>query len=121
MGCIEALKQALLKATYIQYVHNGASLTAINKTFERLGIVEQMKAKTVDGTAAMNLAPGQTALDITLASEILPYKDLLFLGPLPAEVQVPAIMSVGVSANASDPKAARDLIKFLQGPRSSHH
>jgi len=116
ISTLDALKRALLRATYIRYVPNGASLAVIKETFRRLGIVEEMKAKTVSGTAPTTLAPGETELNITLASEILPNRDLVFLGVLPAEVQVPAVMSVGISAKASDPKAANALIKFLQGP-----
>ena len=38
------------------------------------------------------------------------------LGPLPAEVQVPTILSVGIGTSAGNVKAAKALIQFLQGP-----
>jgi ABC-type molybdate transport system substrate-binding protein len=91
-------------------------LPAINKAFERLGIVEELKAKNVDGRSRTALAPGEAELNISFASEILSKKDLVFLGLLPAEVQVPAIMSAGVCADASDAKSAEALIQFPRGP-----
>jgi len=116
VSTLDALKHTLLQAKSIRYVANGASATAVHKAFVRLGIVEEMKAKTATGAALTPLGPGETELTITLASEILPVKEQTYLGPLPAEVQIPAILSVGVGAHTRDVPGAKALIQFLQGP-----
>jgi len=116
VSTMEGLKQALLRAKSIHYTPNGASVPVLHKTFELLGINEEMNAKTYFGPNVTKLGPGETELTITVASEILPDKNLVYLGPLPPEVQVPTILSVGIGSSAGNVKAAKALIRFLQVP-----
>ncbi len=107
---MEGLKQALLRAKSIHYTPNGASVPVLHKAFELLGIDAEMNAKTSFGPDVAKLEPGETELTITVASEILPDKNQVYLGPLPSEVQVPTILSVGIATGAGNVKAAKALI-----------
>jgi ABC-type molybdate transport system substrate-binding protein len=62
------------------------------------------------------LGPGQYELNLYPLSEIIPNKTLKNLGPVIAELQVPAIVAAAIGNHANDQKAALALIRFLQGP-----
>jgi molybdate transport system substrate-binding protein len=110
-----AFKLALVEAKAVRFASN-AALPAIDKAFADLNIVEAMKAKANPGPPGAPLAPGEYELTLNLASELLALPPgTTYLGPFPAPVQVPAIMSAGVGA-AGDPDAARRLVDFLTGP-----
>jgi molybdate transport system substrate-binding protein len=117
ISTLDSLKKALLSPNVksIRYAGNGASLPAINKMVETLGIAAEFKAKAITQGPAVMLGPGEIEFNINLLSEILPNKNLQNLGVLPKEVNVPAVMAAGISANPVDPKAAKDLMKFFQG------
>ncbi len=117
-----ALRKALLNAKGIRYAYIGASRPTVDKMIAGLGIAKDIEAKTImDGPGApgprreVTLGPGEYELIINLASEVLPLKTQVYLGDIPKEFQVPAVMSLGIGA-AGDAKSARALIKFLQGP-----
>ena len=116
----EALKRALLNAKSVTYAQDGASRVFIEKTFERLGIAENMKPRIAltQGSALglANVAAGQGDLAMTLISEILPVDGVELLGPLPADLQNYLTMAGGVSVNAKNADAGSALIKFLTGP-----
>jgi molybdate transport system substrate-binding protein len=116
----EAIKRAMLGAKAIAYGSVGASTPYITKMFDTLGIADTMKAKTLlfdtsDGTNGA-VADGKADFGITLVSEILPVKSLELLGPFPDAFQGYVRFSAAVSANAKNPEAANELIKFLAGP-----
>ena len=62
------------------------------------------------------LAAGEYEIDIYPLSEIIPNKKVKNLGAVTPGLQVPVIIEATVGKNAADPKAARALIRFLQGP-----
>jgi len=119
----DALKRALLGAKAIAYGPSGASFPYITRMLDALGIADTMKAKTLffdtsDGTNGA-VADGKADFGITLVSEILPVKGIELLGPFPDEFQGYVRFSAAVSANAKNPEAANELIKFLAGPEAS--
>jgi molybdate transport system substrate-binding protein len=112
-----ALKRALESAASITYAQDGASRPYIDKMLERLGLVEETKAKIVltqgSGPAMENVASGRTALVMTLMSELMPVHGIDIAGPLPAELQRYVGFSAGASVKPSQPEAAKALIAFL--------
>jgi molybdate transport system substrate-binding protein len=62
---------------------------------------------------AAAVARGEAEIGFQQISELLPVKGIDFVGPLPAEIQEITIFAAGVPANASEPDAARALIRFL--------
>ena len=113
----DALKKALLNTKAVSYAQDGASRTAIEKMFERMGIADKMKAKTVmelgSVRAAGRVAAGDADFVMTLVSEILPIKGVELLGALPAEYQGYVSFSAGVAAKAANAEGAKALVRFL--------
>ncbi len=114
-----AVKQALLDAKSVAY-STGPSGVFLEKLFEKLGIADAMKAKSVQtkpGTrVAEYLARGEAELGFQQVSELINEKGIDFLGPLPADIQNITIFSSGVHTKASEPAAAKALQKFLTAP-----
>jgi molybdate transport system substrate-binding protein len=108
-----ALKQTLLNAKSIRLPANGASFPPTMKMLEGLGVAQTIKGK-VNIPGDVQLASGEYELNITLASEILPLKNLVYLGYIPKEFNVRTVMAAGIGS-AGDQRAAKALIKFLQG------
>jgi molybdate transport system substrate-binding protein len=110
-----ALKAAMLKAKSIKYAPTGAALMTVKNVMSKLDIADKVHdSSTLREPVA--LAPGEYEINLYPLSEIIPNKKLKNLGPVIAELQVPAIIQVAIGKNANDIKAARALIKFLQGP-----
>ena len=109
-----AVKTAMLSAKSIRYSPTGAALMTVKKIFSTLEIADKIHdSSTV--RAEIPLAPGDYEINIYPLSEIIPNKTLKNLGAVIPQLQVPAIIEAAVGKNATDPKAARALIDFLQG------
>ena len=122
IGSVDAFKKALLAASSIAYIDpaaGGSSGIYVAGLLERLGIAAEMKGKSrliSGGAVAEHVARGEAELGIHQISEILPVKGITLVGPLPAEIQSYTIYAAGVSTNAKEADAARDLLKALTGP-----
>ena len=102
----------------------GLSGVVAGKAIERLGIVEQMKAKTtlVPGAQSPDLvAKGEVELGIAQASEIVPTAGTQLVGPLPGELGSLTRFSGGIGAESASVNAAKALIDFLAGPEAVPH
>jgi molybdate transport system substrate-binding protein len=123
IGTPEAMKQALLKAKSIAYAKDGASRPTVEKMFDRLGIATELKPKLVlttgSGPAMEAVASGQTAVVLTLISELMPVHGIDIVGPLPADLQ--DYVSFGAAANSktANAEAARALIAQLKAPAAA--
>ena len=115
-----ALKKALLAAKSITYAENGASRKYLLEMFDKFGITEVMKAKTVaaQGSDASNarVANGSAQMILTLVSEILPARGVQLVGPLPNDVQHYVDFAIGTSKNSKNTAAGQALAKFLSSP-----
>ena len=88
------------------------------RAIERLGIAEQMKAKTmlVPGAQSPDLvAKGEVELGIAQASEIVPIAGAQLVGPLPGELGSMTQFSGGIGAEFASANASKALIDFLAG------
>lgn len=113
----DALKQMLLKAKSIAYTENGASRTYIDAMLQKMGIADQVKAKTMlepPGRAPELVGEGKAEIVMTLMSEILPVKGVQLAGPLPAEYQNYVVLAAGASAATRETAAVQALIGFLK-------
>jgi len=117
---MEALKKTLLGAKSIVYAQDGASKAYILAMFDRFGIADVMKAKTVleQGSVQSNarVAEGSAEMVLTLVSEILPAKGVDLVGPLPAEVQHYVDFAAGIGANSKNIDAGKKLTGFFSSP-----
>lgn len=118
----EALKRTLRDAKSITYPQDGASRAYIEKMFERMGIVADVKPRIVlaqgSGPATESVAAGKAVLVITLFSEIVPIHGVEILGPLPGEFHYDIHFAAAASAMAKNVEAAKALITFLAGPKA---
>jgi molybdate transport system substrate-binding protein len=113
----ESMKKTLMNVKSMTYAEDGASRTYVERMFQKMGIAEAMKAKTVleqgSGRATARVADGKTEMVLTLSSEILPVAGIELVGGLPKEYQEYVGFSAGVGAGAANKDAAETVIKFL--------
>jgi molybdate transport system substrate-binding protein len=115
-----ALKKTLLASKSVTYAENGASRKYILQMFDKFGIADAMKAKTIpeQGSERSNarVADGSAEMILTLVSEILPAPGVQLVGPLPNDVQHYVNFAVGTSKNSKNTDADKALTKFLSSP-----
>jgi len=124
IGTVEAFKRTLLAAKSIVYADpakGGLSGVVFARALERLGIADQMKAKTIlvpGAQAAEVVARGEAELGVAQASEIVPVKGAEFLGPPPGELASMTVFAAAVGTNSKSP-GAKALIEFLRGAQAA--
>jgi molybdate transport system substrate-binding protein len=111
------MKKRLLAAKTLTWTDGGASAPAVLAMFRALGIVEQMKPKSVlqktPGRPAESIAEGENELMFAPISEIQTVKGVEVLGKFPRQFQKPVIMTAGIAAHAKDAEGARKLLAYL--------
>jgi molybdate transport system substrate-binding protein len=120
VGSADALKRTLLAAKSVAY-STGPSGNYLVGLFERMGIAAEIKAKTklIQGEPVGDVvARGDAEIGFQQIPEILPVKGIIFLGPLPAEIQYTTVFSAGVHTAAKQADAARAWVKFLKSPEA---
>jgi molybdate transport system substrate-binding protein len=121
----DALKRTLLAAKSISYsdpAKGGVSGVYFAGVLDRLGIAEQIKAKTilVPGAQAPELvAKGEAELGVAQGSEIVPVAGVQLVGPLPGELASTTVFAAGVGAESKSAGAAKALIDFLTGTQAA--
>src|SRR5260221_4692365 len=110
-----AVKAAMLNAKSVKYAPTGAALMTVKKILSALDIGGKIHDSSTAQTE-VPLAAGEYEIDIYPLSEVIPNKKVKNLGAVIPQLQVPIIIEATVGKNAADPKAARALIRFLQGP-----
>jgi molybdate transport system substrate-binding protein len=122
IATVDDFKQALLSAESV--VYNQASTGIyLEKLFERLGIAEQLKPKTVrypDAAAVLDHIAKGNGAEIGLGATTVIIegvnKGLKFVGPLPPEIQNYTTYAAAVVNAGSASDAAREFVRFLTGP-----
>jgi molybdate transport system substrate-binding protein len=112
----DALKALLLSARAVAFTAEGQSRATIDAAFERLGIVEEMRARTLlkgPGEAPGMVASGEADLVLTLVSEMIGVPGLKLLGPLPPALQHYVTFTAARGAAATDPGPADRLLQAL--------
>ena len=112
----DTIRTAMLNAKSLRWADTGAALFTVNKILDTLKIRDAVKARHNMVPAPVPLGPGEYEINIYPLSEILPNKNLRNTGPVIRALQVPAVVTAAISANAPNAAAAKALVKFLQGP-----
>lgn len=118
-----ALKDALLAAPSLSY-STGPSGVYLAQLFEKMGIGELLKAKTVvppPGVPVGSLvAKGEVALGFQQLSELIHVEGIEVLGNLPAEVAYITTFSAGLGtqAHAASEQAAQRFLQFINSPQA---
>lgn len=122
ISSVEAFRRALLDAKSIAHTLNGVSGRYVPVLLERLGIAEQMKAKTVTregGYIGRVVVAGEAELAIQQIVELLAVPGIEVVGALPDEVQKVFETAAGIFAGSAQPKAAETLLRFLLEPAAA--
>jgi len=113
----DAFKKAMLAAPSITFVPASAGGAYVTKVFERLGISEEMKAKTRAQAAPAGIAPavakGEAELGVFL-NHVLAAPGVEFAGPFPGDLQQELVFTSAVAADTKEAEAARALIDYLR-------
>ncbi|MGZ5847528.1 MAG: substrate-binding domain-containing protein [Ramlibacter sp.] len=122
IGTVDAFRELLLRARGVAMVDPAAGGTSgvyLFRLYERLGIADPVRAKAVlvpGGFSAEKVVGGQAEVAVQQMSELLPVAGVAVVGPLPPEIQNYTVYAGAVSAGASQPAAARQLLDALQAP-----
>ena len=124
----EALKRALVAAKSVGHTAPaGGGVTAMHllKMFEKLGIANEVAAKTKlaaggpNGRVSVLVSSGEAEIGLQLVSELMSNPEVEVIGLLPVELQLFATISAGITAGAKQPDAAKALIRHLAAPEAT--
>jgi molybdate transport system substrate-binding protein len=111
------LKQTLLRAKSVTFLPESGNGAHILKVFERLGISEAMKAKTIPQTAPLQVAQavarGEAELGL-FVTNLLIVPGVELVGSFPDELQLYLVFAAAVGAEAKEAQGARDLVEDLR-------
>jgi molybdate transport system substrate-binding protein len=116
-----SLRKTLLAARSVAYSRIGASGIFFAGLIERLGIAPQINAKATitSGFTAERLITGEADLAVQQLSELKQVAGIEIVGPIPYELQTPAIFSAGRMASSKQPDRADALLRFLASPEAA--
>jgi len=121
-------KEALLAAKSLGMsnpVGGGQSGANLVKIFDKLGIADAMKAKSVYGPGGPAglignfLVRNEVEIGIQQLPELMAVPGIDIVGPLPPEIQSMTVFSAGLSTEAKNPDGGRALIAFLATPKAA--
>ena len=119
IGTRDALKRTLLDAKSITYLPASAAGAYVTSVFERLGVADAVKAKTVaqtsPGDIAKAVAKGDAELGLFLIN-VLIAQGVELAGPFPGELQNDLLFTAAVAADTKEADAAKSFIAFLRTP-----
>ena len=113
------LRTALLGARSVAYSRLGASGILFAKLIGRLGIASDINGRAViipQGFTAEKLVTGEADLAVQQISELKQIEGIDVVGPIPRELQKPAVFSAGRVAATNKPDEADRLLRFLASP-----
>ncbi|WP_175671472.1 substrate-binding domain-containing protein [Burkholderia ambifaria] len=118
VGTVDALRRALLDARSVAFSEGASGTYMVGVLFEKLGVAEQMKSKSVlvrgkelVGTA---LARGDAELGLQQVGELKVTPGIDFAGPLPADVQKTSVIASAIAVDARAADASRAFVAFLK-------
>jgi len=100
----------------VAYSRLGASGILFAQLIERLGIAAEINAHAVilpQGFTAERLVTGEADLAVQQISELKQVDGIEVIGPIPRDLQTPAVFSAGRMAASAKPDAADQLLRYL--------
>lgn len=122
ISTVEAFKRTLLNARCVAYTTEGASGIYFAGLIEKLGIVNEIKAKAktrAGGLVAEFVVSGDADIAVQQIPEILAVPGVDYIGPLPAEINSISLGRAGIFARSKEPVLAQALLDFLQTPQAA--
>lgn len=117
-----AFKKTLLEAKSITFLPASAAGSYILRLFERLGIDQAMKAKTVVQDQPTQIVPALVNGDAELAlfvNNVLASPGADIVGPFPAELQQELIYPAALAVDTKQGEAAKAFIDFIMSPAAA--
>jgi molybdate transport system substrate-binding protein len=120
IGSVAAFAHALKSAGSIAYASEGTSGGYFLGVLDRLGIADEVKPRLVaisGGHTASAVGRGEAELAVVPVTSILAAApEVMLVGRFPAELQSYIDFAIGISTEARDVEAARQLSEFLTSP-----
>jgi molybdate transport system substrate-binding protein len=117
-----ALRTALTQARAVAYSRIGASGILFAQLIVRLGIAHIVNAHAVvipSGLTAERVVADEADLAVQQISELKQVAGIEVVGPIPHELQVPAVFSAGRMAATDKAVQAEQLLQFLRSPEAT--
>jgi molybdate transport system substrate-binding protein len=115
----EAFKKTLLDAKSITFLPASAAGSYILRLFERIGIDDSMRAKTVAQAQPTGIVPavvnGQAELAV-FVNNVLTAPGVDIVGPFPAKYQQELVFPAALAVDTKQKEAAKAFIDFLMSP-----
>ena len=122
ISSVDAFTRTLLNAGSVAYPGEGASGKYFVGLVDRLGIATEMKPKMRPMPAEYNVevvGRGEAELVVVVASRISGVPGVELVGPIPQALQTWIGFTAGVASSASEPEAARELVRFFTAPAAA--
>lgn len=117
----QALKRTLLKAQSVAFIPDSAAGAYVLSVFARLGIADEMKAKTraqaTTGAIPQAVAKGDAELGVFLMN-VLIAPGVEIAGPFPTELQQELVFTAALAKDSKEAQAAKALIDYLRTPEA---
>ncbi|MBB3009787.1 substrate-binding domain-containing protein [Cupriavidus alkaliphilus] len=117
----DAFRQTLLNARSIAYSASASGTYLSNELFPRLGVADQIKDKAhkiYSERVGAVVARGDAEIGFQQVSELLPFQELDYVGPLPDELQQKVFFSAGTIAGRQTTATSR-FVGFLASPAAA--
>ena len=117
-----ALRTALTQARAVAYSRIGASGILFAQLIVRLGIAHIVNAHAViipSGLTAERVVADEADLAVQQISELKQVAGIEVVGPIPHELQVPAVFSAGRMATTDKAAQSEQLLAFLRSPEAA--
>jgi molybdate transport system substrate-binding protein len=117
-----ALRTALVQARAVAYSRIGASGILFAELIARLGIAHIVNAHAVvipQGLTAERLVTDEADLAVQQISELKQVAGVEIVGPIPHEMQIPAVFSAGCMMATDKVVPAEQFLKFLGSPQAA--
>ena len=123
ISSVDALKRTLLQVKSIGTSDSASGVYLRTVLFPRLGIADQIKAKSkvIDARERVGdaLARGDIEVGFQQISELKPVPGITIVGTLPDGAQQETIFAAAIPKGAKSPAEARRLIAFLASPAAA--
>jgi ABC-type molybdate transport system substrate-binding protein len=120
ISTVDALKRTLLQAKSIGSSDSASGVYLRTVLFPRLGVADQIKAKSkvIEAYERVGdaVARGDIEIGFQQVSELKPVPGITIVAPLPEGAQQVTIFSAAIPKGAKNADAAKRLIQFLSSP-----
>jgi molybdate transport system substrate-binding protein len=116
-----ALRATLLGARSVAYSRIGASGIRFAQLIARMGIASEINARAVvipSGFTAERLVSGEADLAVQQISELKQVTGIEVIGPIPRDLQTPAVFSAGRLSISKRVDESERLLRFLASPEA---